>query len=175
MINIDLFCHRLVYKKIKEKPLLDTTIRYDVFSYIVPYISSDDKENTIIYAKILPLNKIINKHFLYNNYLKICYDISKALLIFKKINYIHNDCVLDNIGIYRGNFILYDFDGCGTPEEKNKDFEYDYKSLERSFDFCGFKLSFKYDGIFSVIQHLSKEKDISFCESFEFLENLKII
>jgi hypothetical protein len=102
------------------------------------------------------------------------YDISKALLILKSIDIIHNDCLLDNIGIFDGNFVIFDFDGSGSPREKIKDFDYDFNTLKKSFEFHGFKLPFKYTGIFSVIQYVSTRDLISFSESFDYLENLVI-
>ena len=161
--------------------LLDNILVYNPFNYITPF-KNYIPETSICWQKINPLNSspdtLLSTDFLNTNYLKICYDISKALYAVKKIGIIHNDTCLDNVGIYKGNFVLFDFDGSGDPLEKDKDYTHDYCTILNSFKFYGVDLPIemkKFIGIHSLIDIVSTlymKKD--FKKSLEYLESLKI-
>jgi hypothetical protein len=161
--------------------LLDKILLYNPFNYITPF-KNYIPDTSICWQKIIPLNSspdtLLSTVFLNTNYLKICYDISKALYSLKKIGIIHNDTCLDNVGIYKGNFVLFDFDGSGEPLEKDKDYTHDYCTILNSFKFYGVELPLemkKFIGIYSLIEIVSTlymKKD--FNNSLEYLESLKI-
>ena len=165
-----------------KEVLLDKILVYNPFNYITPF-KNYIPETFICWQKINPLNSssdiLLSKDFLKTNYLKICYDISKALYSLKKIGIIHNDTCLDNVGIYKGNFVLFDFDGSGDPLEKDKDYTHDYSTILNSFKFYGVDLPIEmknFIGIYSLIDIVSglyTKKD--FQTSLEYLESLKII
>jgi len=159
----------------RKQVLLDSFISYKPFKYIVPFEFYVPKENIIAWKKILTLNSMkLPKKFYENNILKIWYDISKALLTLKSINIVHNDCVLDNIGIYQGNFVLFDFDGSGDPDTKQKDFQDDYLSLYNSFTITHEVITPKFEGIISIINFVAEKNKITHQEAVKFLENLSI-
>jgi hypothetical protein len=157
---------------------LQEKISYGVFEYITPFRFWDEN-GTIAWNYIKPLNdseKTMSANFLSKNYIKIWYDISKALLALKSIGIMHNDTVIDNIGIRNGKFVLFDFDGSGTPETKGKDFIDDFTNLRKSFEFRGVKVegAEKLQGINSTIEFVSKLKGITLQEAFRYLESLEI-
>lgn len=162
-----------------KKVFLKTEIKYDPFNYITPFLFYIEKDNIIAWKKITPLNeseKTISREFLKKNFFKIWYDISKGLNALKTINIIHNDTVIDNIGIYNGNFVLFDFDASDSPENKGKDFSDDFKMLKQSFKFRDVYIGRMEEitGIMSLIQIYSDLYNISLPEAFEKLENLEI-
>ena len=55
-------------------------------------------------------------YFLEINLYKLLYDITKALICMDRAGLLHRDCTIDNIGIRRGRFILFDFDAMVTME-----------------------------------------------------------
>lgn len=158
---------------------LDKNIIIPCFQYICSYVGTME-DNIIVWDKIIPLNSFKKdlKSFLIKNVFKILYDISKALAVLHSNGIIHNDCSIDNIGmkIYKGeqNFCLYDFDGSGTPEEKGKNFDIDFKSLSASFEFHTDLQLKNFNGIGSVIELYSKTKDVSFLDSYNALESMHV-
>lgn len=163
----------------KKTVFLEETVSYSPFSYIVPFEYYMPDQALIGWTKISPLNEkmeALSASFLEKNIYKLWYDISKALYALKTINVIHNDCVVDNIGIYKGNFVLFDFDGSGSPEEKGKGFESDYRSLQNSLDFRGVDTTGMdtISGINSVIEYVAEKENITIPEAFLLLENLTI-
>lgn len=163
--------------------VLDRFLEYNPFSYIPSIHKHDLPSNTITWTLVTPLNSnpslLLSNSFLLKNYIKICYDISKALYSLKLIGVIHNDTRLDNIGIYGQNFVLFDFDGSGTPVEKCKDYIDDYRDLLTSFRFYDVVLPEqmgRFTGINSLIE-IVKELSLSdsLNNSLDFLESLNII
>ena len=163
--------------------ILDRFLEYNPFSYIPSIHKHDLPSNTIIWTLITPLNSnpslLLSTSFLLKNYLKICYDISKALYALKLIGIIHNDTRLDNIGIKAQNFVLFDFDGSGTPLEKCKDYIDDYNDLLASFKFYDVVLPEemkRFTGINSLIE-IVKELGLtdSLNNSLDYLESLNIV
>lgn len=161
-----------------KKVLIDKKLIYNCFDYIVQFKYLLESEKTIVWEKITPLNRTsfgLKKNFLQSNWIKIMYDILKALYSLKTINIIHNDTVLDNIGINNNNnFVLFDFDGSGNPEEKGKDFSVDVYTLKKSFKFYDVEIPEKIDNISGMIEYLSKKLLKTELEIFEYLQNLKI-
>jgi hypothetical protein len=158
---------------------LDTKIIYNPFDYITQFKNFKAK-SCILWQRISPLNSLAeNLDFLRYNYIKICYDIAKALYALKKIGILHNDTCLDNIGIYKGNFVLFDFDGAGTPAQKGKDYSNDYRNLVISFKFHGVELPpemLTFIGLHSLIEIVYKLKnDNSLQDTVNYLESLSII
>jgi hypothetical protein len=100
------------------------------------------------------------------------------LYALKLTGILHNDTRLDNIGIRGDNFVLFDFDGSGSPEEKCKDYIHDYKDLLVSFKFHDVLLPeemSRFTGINSLVE-IVKELGLtdSLNNSIDFLENLHI-
>lgn len=154
-----------------KKVLFKHRLTYNTFDYIVPYIYCF--RNLIVWRKIVPLNTLsygLSREFLEKNFLKIWYDVSKALVALRKNNIFHNDTVLDNIGIYNHNFILFDFDG-----SNNDSYGCDYTRLRKSFRFHGVEIKEEIKGIHSLILYVSEKKNINLSDSFHFLESLKIL
>lgn len=150
---------------------LDTTLSYNTFDYIVePFYSIPDL-NTIVWERITPLNSISSisdereemkelVSFLEKNYIKLLWDISKALNSLHSLGIIHGDCRIDNIGFNnKGNFVLFDFDG-SKMGESNKD----YIDLKNSLKFV--------TGI--EIGYIPYAKNIVEKNGLENLEKLKI-
>ena len=155
-----------------KEVLFKHTLCYNMFCYVVPYLCFFKKYGVIVWRRVVPLNRLsygLSTEFLEKNFLKIWYDISKALLALRKNNIFHNDTVLDNIGIYNNNFILFDFDG-----SKNSPHGCDYKRLKKSFHFYGVEMSVDIEGLYSLIEYVSEMKKISLSDSFYFLESLQI-
>jgi hypothetical protein len=136
-----------------------------------------------VWTLIKPLNSLpgvlLSEEFLSKNYIKICYDISKGLYALKLIGIIHNDTRLDNVGILNGNFVLFDFDGSGTPDSKCKDYIDDYRDLLKSFKFYNVVLPEEiegFTGIYSlveIVQKLGLRDTLN--SSLDYLENLSIV
>jgi hypothetical protein len=165
--------YKIIFRK-GGKTLFEHDLCYDTNRYIVPFLYRE--ENIIIWKKILPLNqdeRLLSHTFLHNNSMKIMYDISKAILSLKKSEIVHNDTVLDNIGICDGVFVLFDFDGSGSFQEKGKDNYADFCSLRNSFKFRNIIVK-DLPGIHSIIEYYSRLKNISLEKAFNELENLKI-
>lgn len=163
--------------------LLNRILEYNPFSYIPSIHKHDLPSNTITWTLVTPLNSnpslLLSNSFLLKNYIKICYDISKALYALKLIGVIHNDTRLDNIGIYGQNFVLFDFDGSGTPVEKCKDYIDDYRDLLTSFKFYDVVLPDRMKGFTGINSLIEIVKELSLTESLnsslDFLESLNII
>jgi hypothetical protein len=163
--------------------LLDRFLNYNPFTYIPSVREYDLSTQTIVWTLIKPLNLnpsvLLSEQFLNKNYLKICYDISKALYSLKVIGIIHNDTRLDNVGILDGNFVLFDFDGAGTPDSKCKDYIDDYSDLLKSFKFYNVVLPEEiegFTGIYSlveIVQKLGLRDTLN--SSLDYLENLTIV
>ena len=160
----------------KKEILLYTTLNYGPFEYIVSFQYYIEEDKTIVWEKIAPLNSskfLLSAPFLEKNVIKICYDIFKALTALKKINIVHNDCVLDNIGIRKNNFVLFDFDGSGTPEEKGKDFSDDIRTLLNSFKFRDVNIP-KFTSIGDIIGYVMNARKITAPFALVYLEELPI-
>ncbi len=163
--------------------ILDRFLEYDPFSYIPSIHKHDLPSNTIIWTLITPLNSnqsvLLSTSFLLKNYIKICYDISKALYALKLIGIIHNDTRLDNIGIKAQNFILFDFDGSGTPLEKCKDYIDDYNDLLTSFKFYDVVLPEEMKGFTGINSLIEIVKELGLTDSLnnslDYLESLNIV
>lgn len=162
---------------------LDRYLEYDPFWYIPSINSYEESSGTITWSRITPLNsdpdRLLSQCFLLKNYIKICYDVSKALYALKLTGIMHNDTRLDNIGIHGQNFVLFDFDGSGTPLEKCKDYIDDYNDLLESFRFYNITLPEqmrRFTGVNSLVE-VVKELGLtqSLDNSVNFLENLTII
>jgi hypothetical protein len=163
--------------------LLDRYLEYDPFWYIPSISTYDHSSSTITWCRITPLNSnpdlLLSHSFLVHNYIKICYDVSKALYALKLTGIMHNDTRLDNIGIHGQNFVLFDFDGSGTPLEKCKDYIDDYNDLMESFRFYNITLPEqmrRFTGVNSLLE-VVKELGLSdgLDNSVNFLESLTII
>lgn len=160
----------------KKEILINEEIKYRAFDYIVPFEYWVKTDDIIVWKKIFTLNQLEKDKlpdFLEANWLKILYDMLKAFYALKRIGIIHNDAVIDNIGIYNNNFVLYDFDGSGTPEEKGKDFSVDVDTLVNSFKFHGVNVPKVYS-ISEMVSYFAKTFSKSYSESLTILENLKI-
>lgn len=159
-------------------------VEYDLLKYITNIKRYDIDKKLIIWNKIKPLNSFETEELqsiIINNIFKLLWDIAKALTGLHKNNILHGDCRLDNIGIYEGNFVLFDFDGSrvSNPKEENilyKDF-YDFKR----------SIEFNLDKNFKKIKHhvpftntnflysLLDKQEIEPVDAVAFLNSLKII
>lgn len=158
----------------KKQIFIDEEIKYNAFDYIVPFEYWIKEDDIIVWKKIFTLNSMKDRYlFLSENWIKLMYDIMKGLYALKTIGIIHNDTVIDNIGIYKDNFVLFDFDGSGTPEEKGKDFSNDIKTLINSFKFYDIKVPEIYS-ISEMVSYYANTFSKSYSESLHILENLKI-
>jgi hypothetical protein len=178
---------KILFKKITPgKPsvtLLNKTLTYNSFDYLVKFNYCIPTHLSVVWDKIYTLNTLKKdklKTFILNNLYKLLYDISKGLYTLHSKGILHNDCVVDNVGIqdnkHGANFVLFDFDAIGTPEDKGKLFQSDYSSFIRSINFnTDMSLKFKYSNPSSVIQYVSENETISLEESFQMLEKMKIV
>jgi len=100
-----------------------------VSNYIVPIISV--YKHVIIWKKIRTLNTMNNlANFIIRNIEKLMWDIMSSLTVIHDAGVIHGDATIDNIGIYNGNFVLFDFDSSKTEGENT-----DIRTFERSLNF----------------------------------------
>jgi hypothetical protein len=97
---------------------LDTNILYNIFDYISPFRHCIPDDHIVVWGRISTLNSMPMEErgvFVSLNLPKLLWDIGKALYGLHSHNIVHNDCVIDNIGIHNGNFTLFDFDGSQPP------------------------------------------------------------
>ena len=113
--------------------------KFNYFIYITPFIRYLPN-NIIIWKKITPLNSIQKENlpqFVYKNFLRIVWDISKCLYGLHANGILHNDPTIDNIGICKDEdgerFVLYDFDG--AKEMQYGDDNNDFYRLKKSIKF----------------------------------------
>lgn len=109
--------------------ILEIDDKYDLFVNIAEFISYIP-QNIIVWKKHKCLNEFDSdklQEIISNNIYKLLWDIGKCLYAFNKINLIHGDARIDNIGISNNKFILFDFDNTSflTEESYNKDI-YDF-------------------------------------------------
>ena len=117
---------------------MDRTLGYDLTDYLVKFEFYVRTDKIIAWKKIFTLNSLSEdekKEFIRINLFKIIWDIGKALYGLHVMNIIHNDARIDNVGIQNGKFVLFDFDGSGEPEIKNKYFKDDFKDFKNSIIF----------------------------------------
>lgn len=90
-----------------------TTIKeiYDLPQYLVPFEVCIPESKLIVWRKIKPLNSVKNlQEFIQKNHLKLIWDLAHALEGLHSIRITHGDSTLDNVGIFNGKFVYYDFD-----------------------------------------------------------------
>lgn len=158
----------------RKKVILDRKIFYEPFEYLVRWKFYVPEDNMIAWNRITPLNRLDHQlDFIRKNLYKILYDISKGLYALHSIGVIHNDVVLDNVGIQDGNFVLFDFDGSGSAEEKGKYLSDDFDLLRNSIRY-NLDLDLPIKNIGSVIELYAKKNNISIPDSFIVLEGMEI-
>jgi hypothetical protein len=121
---------------------IDTIIEYNIFDYLSPFRYCIPEDHMVVWGKLKTLNSIPMKErgeFITDNLPKILWDIGKALYGLHKHKIVHNDCVIDNMGIHNGKFALFDFDGSIEPTE-NKGLDSDITTLYKSISFYNPKL-----------------------------------
>ena len=95
---------------------------YDLPQYLVPFEVCIPENKLIVWKKIKPLNSISNlSNFIEKNYLKIIWDLAHALDGLHSIRITHGDSSLDNVGIFDGKFVYYDFDMSKKAPEYTKE------------------------------------------------------
>lgn len=161
----------------RKEVLFQTIMRYPTFRYIVPFRGI--RNRTLIWERIIPLNQVsygLTPEFLEANQLKIWYDVAKALTSLHRVNLLHNDTVLDNIGIHGGNFVLFDFNGTGSPDEKGLAFHSDFERLARSFLFYGVDEVRMKDvkGLHSLLLAVADIRGCTLERCYRYLEALQI-
>ena len=90
-----------------------TTIEeiYDLPQYLVPFEVCIPESKLIVWKKIKPLNSVVNlPGFIQKNHLKLIWDLAHALEGLHSIRITHGDSTIDNVGIFNGKFVYYDFD-----------------------------------------------------------------
>jgi hypothetical protein len=182
--NIDFNISKTFYEG-RKKYLLE----YNLQDFI-PKLNKNIPSNIIIWDKILCLNSFKKNEIediIMNNYVKIIWDINKALYGLYMNNIVHNDTRIDNIGIKNDKFVLFDFDGSVYPTIDTSSDSYD---LQQSMSFYITKSKnlnkiteyFCYSSIagpsFVLDFIILKEKTqygLNTIEAIHKLENLKII
>jgi len=121
----------IIYYISKNKTIniLNIDNNYDIFANIAEFVSYIP-ENIIVWKKHKCLNEFNSEkieEIISENIYKLLWDIGKCLYAFDKINLIHGDARIDNIGIINDKFILFDFDNTSfsNKESYNKDI-YDF-------------------------------------------------
>ncbi len=117
-------------------PIISVPFSFNIGNYIVKFQNYISRLNIIIWEKITPLNSMNFtelKVLLERNWIKFLWDIGLALHGLHSRMLLHNDSVLDNIGISpEGNFILFDFDG--TRFMPQRTFQKDFVLLADSIE-----------------------------------------
>lgn len=114
------------------------TYEYNIFTTIPEFLAYIPEMNTVLWNKIIPLNSMNSDHIrvlVNGNKYKFLWDIGKSLFALHTRNILHNDCRLDNIGIQNGHFVLFDFDGSGSPSSKGKQLGQDFLDLKNSLEY----------------------------------------
>jgi len=128
----------------------ENVLKYNNFDFIVNLVSYIPN-NVIVWKKVFCLNMLEGKElssFILKNIKKLVWDISKALNTLHNLNIYHGDCRIDNIGIYNGNFILFDFDGSKISNTK------EYTLMEKDvYDFIS-SIRFNVGDEFKLIRDL---------------------
>jgi len=128
----------------------ENVLKYNNFDFIVNLVSYIPN-NVIVWKKVFCLNMLEGKElssFILKNIKKLVWDISKALNTLHNLNIYHGDCRIDNIGIYNGNFILFDFDGSKISNTK------EYSLMEKDvYDFIS-SIRFNVGDEFKLIRDL---------------------
>jgi RIO-like serine/threonine protein kinase len=108
------------------------TEEYTIDDYIVPFELYFPDNNIIMWRRIQTMNSLddIGKYIV-KNYWKFVWDLSHGLQCIHSSGFVHGDCSIDNIGVYNGHFVLFDFDMAKpvTPEGINKDYDTLNKSI----------------------------------------------
>ena len=183
--NIDFNILKTFYKG-KQKYLLE----YNLQDFI-PKLNKNMPPNIIIWDKILCLNSFKKNEIediIMNNYIKIIWDINKALYGLYMNNIIHNDTRIDNIGIKDEKFVLFDFDGsvvCPSIDMSNDSYDLQksmsfYISKSKNLDkiteyFCYSSISRPSFVLDFIILKESTQYGLNIEETINKLENLKII
>ena len=79
--------------------------------------------NTLVWEKhecLCDLSRCDLRVCLEANYMKLLWDIGRALLTLHELGYTHNECCIENIGIRGNNFILFDFGGAKKVGEEGE-------------------------------------------------------
>ena len=143
----------------------ENKIEYDIFDYLSQFVSYIPK-NIIVWKRHFCLNMLDKNYleeFIEKNIFKLIWDICKALNGLHNMNIYHGDCRLDNVGIYNGNFILFDFDA--SKQTKTKEYNLMEKDL---YDFIS---SIKFNSgkkLVNIVNVLSNE----YYSSFYIMNNL---
>ncbi len=136
--KIFLMINRLSRNKDALYEFRDHKYKFNYFIHITPLIRYLPN-NIIIWKKITPLNSIQQENlpqFVYKNFLRIVWDISKCLSGLHANGILHCDPTIDNIGIDKDSdgeerFVLYDFDGA-REIKIGDDFKNDFYRLKKS-------------------------------------------
>jgi tRNA A-37 threonylcarbamoyl transferase component Bud32 len=139
--KIFLMINRLSRNKDVLYEFRDHKYKFNYFIHITPLIRYLPN-NIIIWKKITPLNSIQQENlpqFVYKNFLRIVWDISKCLSGLHANGILHCDPTIDNIGIHKDSdgeerFVLYDFDGA-REIKIGDDFKNDFYRLKKSIKF----------------------------------------
>lgn len=123
--------------KDREKTVCDITIpQFNFTDHFLQDMSVDEDNMTIVWNRIKTLNNIENiEEFITKNLIKLLWDIGKALTFIHKLDIVHKDVSIDNIGYYNNKFILYDYDSSNIEIDDNNLVIEDYKSFIRSICF----------------------------------------
>lgn len=158
-------------------------IDYDLSKYITNIKKYDIDKKLIVWNKIRPLNSFKTEelqNIIIDNIFKLLWDIGKALTGLHKNNILHGDCRIDNIGIYEGNFVLFDFDGSRVSDIKENILYKDFYDFKKSIEF-------NLDKKFKMIKHHIPLTDTNFLfslldkqeteplEAVSFFNSLEII
>jgi hypothetical protein len=107
---------------------------YTLKNYIAEAKSFQECSRIITWQRIECLNELdpnVRVQFIEQYIEKLLWDILKAIVGLNLSGYVHNDVSLDNIGIYNGTFILYDY----NMSKRGSDMIRDLSSFKRSIRF----------------------------------------
>jgi hypothetical protein len=107
---------------------------YNLKDILVLPQSTQDLDQTIQWPRVECLNELepnIKRQMILQNIEKLLWNILKAIVGLNLNGYVHNDVSLDNIGIHKETFVLYDY----NMSKRGSDMIRDLNSFKRSIRF----------------------------------------
>jgi len=144
---------------------------FNVMDYVCNFVSYDEGSDSIVWRKLIPLKSIqAYESFVRNNWKKFLWDTSIILFILNKLKLTHSDFTLDNLGIYNGNFVIYDLDSIK--------FEYidglDVNSFINSLRFNNLIKDWKFLFPRQLVSKFSKMEKRTYLETLDMFRELKL-
>jgi tRNA A-37 threonylcarbamoyl transferase component Bud32 len=165
--------------------ILNIDNNYDLFVNIAEFVSYIP-QNIIVWKKHKCLNEFNSEkieEIISENIFKLLWDIGKCLYAFDKINLIHGDARIDNIGIANNKFILFDFDNTSfsNKESYNKDIHDFITSIKfnlgkKANEVFIPQFSSHYNFLYQIINkiHLKYDQRLDYDDIIYTLDNMEI-